>query len=222
MKNKKFTTMSLVALITVSFSSVALAGNGKTYWVSGDGTGLKSGSDSCWQAAQGASDLAECGAAPAPEPVKVVAPPPPPVVKPAPAPKPVAPAPKPKPQTFVLRLNESKGANFAFDSAKLSAKATGELDRLANQVRASRVTPNSISIVGHTDSIGKAAYNQKLSVQRANSVASYLSSKGMNRGAMRVSGMGETKPVASNKTKAGRAQNRRVDIHVSGSRTVTK
>lgn len=220
MKNKKFTTMSLVALITVSFSSVALAESGKTYWVSGDGTGLKSGSDSCWQAAQGASDLAECGAAPAPEPVKVVAPPPPPVVKPAPAPKPVAPPPKPK--TFVLRLNESKGANFEFDSAKLSAKAKGQLDGLANQVRASRVTPSAITIVGHTDSIGKAAYNQKLSVQRANSVASYLSSKGMNKNAMRVSGMGETKPVASNKTKAGRAQNRRVDIHVTGSRTVTK
>lgn len=214
--------MSLVALLTVSFSSVALAGSDKTYWKSGDGTGLKSGSDSCWQAVQGANDLAECGAAPAPEPVKEVVAAPAPVVKPAPAPKPVAPPPKPKPQTFVLNLNESDGANFGFDSAKLSAKSTAELDRLSNKVRASRVTPSSISVVGHTDSIGKTSYNQKLSVQRAQSVANYLSSKGMNKSAMRVSGMGETKPVASNKTKSGRAQNRRVEIRVQGSRTVTR
>lgn len=220
MKNKKISTASLLALLTVSFSSVALAGN-DTYWVSSDGTAVKDGSGDCVRAAQGKSDLEECGYAPAPEPVKAPAPAPV-VAPPPPPPAPVVVAPPPKPQTFVLNLNESKGSNFAFDSAKLSSKSMGELDQLSNKVRASRVTPSAISIVGHTDSIGATAYNQKLSVQRAQSVANYLSTKGMNKGVMRVSGMGESKPVASNSTKAGRAQNRRVEIRVTGSRTVTK
>lgn len=219
MKNKKITTMSLAALMVVSFSPAVIADSyDDTYWTTSNGKPLKDSSGKCWHAAGGKSQIDGCGTPPAPEPVKEVAPAP--VVKPAPAPKPVAPA--PKPQVFVLRLNESEGANFAFDSAKLSPKATAELDGLVRQVKASRVTPSVISIVGHTDSIGKEAYNQKLSVQRANSVASYLTAKGMNRGAMRVSGMGETKPVASNKSKAGRAQNRRVDINVQGSRKVIK
>lgn len=223
MKSKKISSMSLVALLTVSFSSMALADN-DTYWTSSDGKPVKDSSGYCWHAAAGASGLEACGAPapePEPEPVAVVQPP---VVKPAPAPAPVVapPPPKPKPQTFVLNLNESKGANFAFDSATLSAKSRGELDQLANKVRASRVTPSAITVVGHTDSIGKTAYNQKLSVQRANSVAGYLAAKGMKRSIMRVSGMGESKPVASNKTKAGRAQNRRVEIRVTGNRTVTK
>ncbi|CAA6826863.1 MAG: OOP family porin [uncultured Thiotrichaceae bacterium] len=232
MKNKKIPTISLVALLTVSFSSVALAGN-DTYWTSSNGNALKDGSGQCVHGALGEGGLEACGAAPAPEPVKEVIAPPPivkptpvikPVIKPVPKPKPkpIAPPPKPKPQTFVLNLNESKGANFGFDSAKLSAKSMGELDQLANRVRTSRVTPSSISVIGHTDSIGKTSYNQKLSVQRAQSVANYLSTKGMNRGIMRVNGMGETRPVASNKTKPGRAQNRRVEIRVTGSRTVTR
>lgn len=218
MNNKKITTMSLVALMAVSFSPAVIADSyDDTYWTTSDGKALKDSSGKCWHAAGGKSQIDGCGTPPAPEPVKEAAPAP--VVKPAPAP---APAPAPKPQTFVLNLNEADGANFAFDSAKLSDKSKAELDQLSNKVRASRVTPSAISIVGHTDSIGKTSYNQKLSVQRANSVAGYLAAKGMNKGVMRVSGMGETKPVASNKTKAGRAQNRRVDIRITGSRTVTK
>jgi outer membrane protein OmpA-like peptidoglycan-associated protein len=71
-----------------------------------------------------------------------------------------------------------------------------------------------IEVAGHTDSVGTDAYNQTLSQQRANSVAGYLSSKGVMQQRMIVTGAGETHPIASNDTDAGRAQNRRVEITI--------
>jgi len=71
-----------------------------------------------------------------------------------------------------------------------------------------------IEVAGHTDSVGSDSYNQQLSVQRANSVAAYLSSKGIMQQRMITVGAGETRPVASNDTEAGRAQNRRVEITI--------
>ena len=71
-----------------------------------------------------------------------------------------------------------------------------------------------INIIGHTDSDGSEEYNQALSVRRAESVKDYLVSEDVNASIIDVSGEGESNPVASNATKEGRAQNRRVDIHV--------
>lgn len=70
--------------------------------------------------------------------------------------------------------------------------------------------------VGHTDSTGPAAYNQKLSVRRAEAVKAYLVSKGIEQNRVYTEGKGETQPVASNATRQGRAQNRRVEIEVVG------
>ena len=103
----------------------------------------------------------------------------------------------------------------------LFTKSRGQLSGFVSNVKSSNVAPTSIIVVGHTDSIGSEAYNQTLSEKRANSVASYLTSQGMNRGMMQVSGRGESQPVASNTTKAGRAESRRVDIRVTGQRTIT-
>ena len=72
--------------------------------------------------------------------------------------------------------------------------------------------------IGHTDSIGTEAYNQRLSERRANAVKAYLVSKGIESDRVATEGKGELQPVASNKTKAGRAQNRRVEIEVVGTR----
>ena len=72
--------------------------------------------------------------------------------------------------------------------------------------------------IGHTDSIGSDAYNQKLSVRRAESVKAYLVSKGVEPNRIYTEGKGEKQPVASNKTKDGRAKNRRVEIEVIGTR----
>ena len=72
--------------------------------------------------------------------------------------------------------------------------------------------------IGHTDSIGADAYNQKLSVRRAESVKSYLVSKGVEPNRIYTEGKGEKQPVASNKTADGRQKNRRVEIEVIGTR----
>ena len=66
------------------------------------------------------------------------------------------------------------------------------------------------TVVGHTDSSGSDAYNQKLSERRAQTVAGYLEGKGIAVGRLTASGAGESEPIADNKTKEGRAQNRRV------------
>ncbi|MGE5640969.1 MAG: OmpA family protein, partial [Clostridia bacterium] len=72
--------------------------------------------------------------------------------------------------------------------------------------------------IGHTDSIGTDEYNQKLSVRRAESVKSYLVSKGVEQNRVYTEGKGEKQPVATNKTKEGRQKNRRVEIEVIGTR----
>ena len=75
-----------------------------------------------------------------------------------------------------------------------------------------------IIAVGHTDSIGTDAYNQRLSVRRAEAVKAYLVSKGIEANRVYTEGKGEKQPVADNKSAAGRAKNRRVEIEVVGTR----
>jgi OOP family OmpA-OmpF porin len=100
---------------------------------------------------------------------------------------------------------------FDFDSANLKPEMKTALDEVAAKVKATK-GEEALSVVGHTDSTGPEAYNQILSERRANAVADYLSGQGVDRGAMTVSGKGESSPVADNGTKAGRKMNRRVEI----------
>jgi len=106
-----------------------------------------------------------------------------------------------------IALVTLSGVNFNFDSATLTAKGKSILDSSMSALKAS----SSLTIEGHTDSTGPDSYNQGLSERRANSVASYLKSKGVNA-SMTTVGKGESSPIASNDTRAGRAQNRRVEI----------
>ena len=77
--------------------------------------------------------------------------------------------------------------------------------------------PNaSVDVIGHTDSVGDAGYNQGLSQRRAASVTRYLSSKGVNVSRITSIGKGEASPIASNDTKEGRAKNRRIEFKVKG------
>ncbi len=101
-------------------------------------------------------------------------------------------------------------ALFAFDSAELSTK---DINALAPVVeRMTEDKSEKVTIKGYTDSTGPAAYNLKLSERRAESVASYLESKGVCATRITTEGYGETNPVASNETAAGRAQNRRAEV----------
>ena len=102
-----------------------------------------------------------------------------------------------------------EAANFAFDSK----------DPVANDSRIDEIvadwkeSPNKIIYVeGHTDNVGPEWYNLKLSLARARSVAAILKEKGIPEENIRVKGAGFSKPIASNETEEGRAQNRRVDV----------
>jgi outer membrane protein OmpA-like peptidoglycan-associated protein len=130
------------------------------------------------------------------------APPPVEVARPAPPPAPKRPA----PPMVVLT-----GANFAFDSAKLTAEGKAKLAETVSSLKAS---PNlRVSVQGHTDSLGSEAYNLLLSKRRAEAVKSELVAQGIAPDRIETSGFGEANPVADNGTEAGRAANRRVEVH---------
>lgn len=99
---------------------------------------------------------------------------------------------------------------FAFDSFELSEDAKGILDKLIPVIE--DVPDTKLKIIGHTDNIGGKSYNDNLSLNRAKSVASYLSAGGIDRNSIIEQGKGFSQPVADNTTEQGRAKNRRVEI----------
>jgi OOP family OmpA-OmpF porin len=145
---------------------------------------------------------------------KCVAPPPPPVEAPPPAP---APAPAPAPVPTSEKVSYSADTFFDFDKAVLKPAGKAALDDLSSKLKDMNL--EVIIAVGHTDSIGTDAYNQKLSVRRAEAVKAYLQSKGVEANRIYTEGKGEKQPVADNKSAAGRAKNRRVEIEVVGTRS---
>lgn len=138
-----------------------------------------------------------------------------PVYAPAPAPVAVpAPAPQPKESWKIIKEQRPvtiEGANFEFDSAKLRPTAAARLQPVVDFAR--KYPDAGMNVHGHTDSIGTPAYNQKLSERRAESVKAYLVKQGIEASRITTKGFGETEHIADNKTKAGRAKNRRVEIH---------
>ncbi len=107
-----------------------------------------------------------------------------------------------------------QGVTFEFDSARLTSQAEARLDEDVQILL--RHPDLEVEIAGHTDSVGDAAYNEGLSLRRAQSVRDYLVGKGANAGNLTVKGYGESDPVASNDTAEGRAQNRRVEFRHDG------
>lgn len=114
------------------------------------------------------------------------------------------------------RVTYAADAFFDFDKAVLKPAGRATLDDLAGKLQG--IDVETIITTGHTDSIGSVAYNKRLSVRRAKAVKAYLVSKGIPADRIVVEGRGESQPVATNKTAAGRAQNRRVEIEVVGAR----
>ena len=144
-----------------------------------------------------------------------IAKPAPPVAAAAPTPPP-PPPPPPPPAPVSEKVTFAADAFFDFDKSVLKPDGKAKLDDLASKLQGMNL--EVIIAVGHTDSIGTDAYNQKLSVRRAEAVKGYLVSKGIEANRVYTEGKGEKQPVASNKTAAGRAKNRRVEIEVVGTR----
>ena len=110
-------------------------------------------------------------------------------------------------------LNMPGRITFDFGSANLKSEYYEVLNSVASVLE--KFDKTYIDVYGHTDSIGSQKYNYKLSYRRANCVADYLIAQGCNFHRFSIQGFGESKPVASNASKTGRSQNRRVEIEIS-------
>lgn len=170
------------------------------YWQSSGGD-VKSGFGLCWRAGYWTPQMATeaCD----PDLVKKSAA--------AAAARPAAPA-VPQVEKMTLKADTL----FDFDKSVVKPEGKKVLDRLVDQAKSMNL--EVMIAVGHADWTGPEAYNQKLSERRAAAVKAYLVSKGIPAGKIHTEGKGETQPVADNKTREGRAKNRRVEVEVVGTR----
>ncbi|MGH8307667.1 MAG: OmpA family protein [Gammaproteobacteria bacterium] len=154
-------------------------------------------------------------AAPAPEPQPAPAPTAAPVPASAPAPAPVQPAPAPIPATAPVpqKIITLPGVQFAVNSARLLPVSKATLDSAVQRLQSNPGI--DAEVAGYTSNTGKAAYNLTLSQRRAEAVMKYLVDHGIDASRLTAKGYGEADPVASNKTKQGRARNRRVELRVT-------
>jgi OOP family OmpA-OmpF porin len=190
MKNLK----NLAAFVATAALATAAVAQNIDNWRSASGDVWKSAAGDCWRDANWTPATAApgCGAA-----------------APA-APKAAAPV------AAASKVTYAADAFFDFDKAVVKPAGKAKLDDLVAKIKG--INLEVVIAVGHTDSIGSDAYNQKLSVRRAEAVKAYLVSKGIEKNRVYTEGKGEKQPVASNKTKEGRAKNRRVEIEVVGTR----
>ena len=112
-----------------------------------------------------------------------------------------------------IKLVAPENVTFATNSSTISSRFTNTLDSIASVLK--EYPDSNITVSGHTDSTGNDAINNPLSVNRANSVASYLRQEGVASSRITAVGYGSKQPVASNSTSDGRAQNRRVEIKIT-------
>lgn len=209
---KKLNKFALVlAALSVAGSAFAAAGDIDNWRNANNELVWKNGTNElCWRDAYWtpATAAVACDGALAPEQPKDQ----PPV---APVGTPPEPQPQPSP-VAIEKITYSAETLFDFDKSVLKPEGRRVLDELVEKVQG--INLEVMVAIGHTDSIGSEAYNQRLSERRANAVRAYLTSKGIENDRIATEGKGELQPVASNKTKAGRAQNRRVEIEVVGTR----
>jgi OOP family OmpA-OmpF porin len=210
----------LAALAQTPTAEELKAANGSDQWRASDGTPWKNGTNEyCWRDSGWTPATAYPGCDGAAKPPPPPPPPPPaPVAAPPPPPPPAPPPPPPPPPAPTSeKVTFAADAFFDFDKAVLKPEARAKLDDLVSKT--SGINLEVIIAVGHTDSVGSDAYNQKLSVRRAEAIKAYLVSKGIEKNRVYTEGKGEKQPVADNRTSEGRAKNRRVEIEVVGTRT---
>ena len=207
--------LNKVAMLIASAALATAAGaqtvdnwkNGTNELVWKNGTNELCWRDAAWTPATAAAGCDGALAAPAAAPAAAA---------PA-APAAAAPAAKPAAAPVANKVTYAADAFFDFDKAVLKPEGKAKLDDLASKIKG--INLEVIIAVGHTDSVGSDAYNQKLSVRRSEAVKAYLVSKGIEKNRVYTEGKGEKQPVADNKTKEGRAKNRRVEIEVVGTRS---
>lgn len=183
--------LQLLAIAGIAISSSAFAQKSVDNWVNSNGIVWKNGTNElCWRNANWTPATAApgCDGAIAAAASSVAA----------------------------AKVTLNADALFDFDKSVIKPAAKASLDSLVGKVKS--LTLEVIVAVGHTDSIGTDAYNQKLSIRRAEAVKKYLVSQGIEAKRIYVEGKGESQPVADNKTKEGRAKNRRVQIEAIGTR----
>lgn len=216
---KQIKLATLIAVVAMAGTAGAQDINN---WRNASGDVWKNGNNElCWRNSSWTPATAAKGCdgaiVEAPKVAPAPAPAPAPKAAPAPAPKPAAkPAPRPQPPA-ATKVTYAADTFFDFDKSVLKKDGKAKLDDLVQKVKA--INLEVIIAVGHTDSIGTDAYNQKLSVRRAEAVKAYLISKGIDKNRIYTEGKGESQPVADNRTKEGRAKNRRVEVEVVGTRS---
>ena len=192
MKNLK----NLAAFVATAALATAAVAQNIDNWRNSSGDVWKNSAGDCWRDSTWTPATAApgCGA-------------------PVAAPKAAAPA---APVAAASKVTYAADAFFDFNKSVVKPAGKAKLDDLVGKVKG--INLEVIIAVGHTDSIGSDAYNQKLSVRRAEAVKAYLVSKGIEKNRIYTEGKGEKQPVASNVTAEGRAKNRRVEIEVVGTR----
>jgi OOP family OmpA-OmpF porin len=205
--------MKKLLIIAALLASSAVNAQTIDNWTA-SGTPVKNSTNLCWRNANWTPATAHADCDGALKPVSVVAAP---VAAPAPAPSvPRVTATIEAPKPMVTKTTYSADTLFDFDRAVIRPEGRAKLDALALQIN--QIALEVVIATGHTDSVGSEAYNQKLGDRRARAVKAYLVSKGVDKRRVYVESRGESQPVADNRTREGRAKNRRVEIEVIGTR----
>jgi OOP family OmpA-OmpF porin len=234
MKTFQETTMKTFKRIVIStlfvassLGGTAFAQNEPTqgYGVDSRGAPVMNSTGLCWHTTNWTSTNAVEPCDATPKPVAMVTPPPAPLAKAA-EPAPVATVAAMVPVT--KKISFSGDALFDFDKSSLKPAGMKMLDELVQQFKGAKY--DSIVATGHSDRLGNSAYNQKLSERRAQTVKQYLMDKNVQAGSIEAKGMGETQPLTpagacrgaqSSKVVACLQVDRRVDVEVTGTHTVT-
>ncbi len=220
---------SLVALGLVAAPAFAQQGKGTSGYVTDTRNAIvKDPYNLCWRTGYWTPAIANCECDKDLLPKQVCEPPPPPA--PAAAPPPPPPAAKPAPKPTTQKVTFAADLLFDFDKAVLKPEGKAKLDDLVSKVKG--VALEVIIAIGHTDRIGGDAYNQKLSVRRAEAVKAYLVSKGIEPNRIYTEGKGKTQPVKQCPAPGPKSEvrnqqeliqclapNRRVEVEVVGTRT---
>lgn len=219
-----FVFSAIAAAVLIPASALAQDAKNQGYLIDSSGAIVTSGSGLCWHTSEWTPARAVEPCDPTIQPVVVAAAPMPPAAviapaTPAPLPAPAAVAPAPQ------KISFSADALFAFDKSELKPESRSMLDDLVRQLKSTNY--DVVLVTGHTDRIGSAQYNQKLSVRRASAVKDYLQSQAIAVERIQASGRGESEPVTAAGTCQGATSakviaclqpDRRVDVEVQGTR----